>query len=242
MSARTPCRVEVKHAVPVALAERLLAWSAAFLPPDRGVAGQQRVTSLYLDSPELTFFRWHRERRPHRFKLRVRRYGERAPDVVFAEIKERSGAVGRKSRAEVPAAALRAILSHDCVAPLANADPALHDFIGRRRAFCASPVMFVSCLRESLRDGRTGAELAVTVDRDIVFQPAPADRAEPDAAAWTSVPLPPRRGAAAAIVEVKYTGQPPAWMAVMLRHTAPDRTSFSKYAAAVRQHTSWSGL
>lgn len=235
-------RVEVKHAVPEAIAAQALDWSRAFLGPDRGVSGLQRVTSLYLDSPQLTFYQWHRQRRRHRFKLRVRGYGEQPGDRLFAEVKENSGRVRRKSRAELPADALAELLAGGNRVPNSGApDAARDEFVARCRAYGACPTLLVSCLREALRAAGAAGEVAVTADRRIVCQATsrPDLVASPDR--WRSLVLPARHGCqAVTIVELKYPAHPPAWMATLLRHLAPYRVSFSKYADAVRQHGVWS--
>jgi hypothetical protein len=240
MSIDTAGRVEVKHAVPDAIAMQVLDWSRAFLGPDRGVPGLQRVTSLYLDSPELTFYQWHRQRRTHRFKLRIRGYGEQPGDRVFAEVKENAGYVRRKSRAEIPVGALAAFLTSPDVAPIDGACDARDEFVARSRAYGARPTLLVSCLREALRETGAAGEVAVTADRRIMCQPAGrADLVAPSHA-WRSLALPVGEGGQAiTIVELKYPARPPAWMATLLHHLAPYRVSFSKYAEAVRQQERW---
>lgn len=241
MSIATPGRVELKHAVPEAVAAQALDWSRAFLGPDRGAPGLQRVTSLYLDSPELTFYQWHRQRRTHRFKLRVRGYGDQPADRVFAEVKENAGHVRRKSRAELPAAALAPFLISGDRTPCGCASGAARDeFTGRSRAYGARPTVLVSCMREALRETGAAGEVAVTVDRRLVYQATARADLVAGPAGWRALMLPVRPGPNLAIVELKYVDCPPAWMATLLRHLTPYRVSFSKYAAAVRQHEAWS--
>ena len=48
------------------------------------LAGEtQAITSLYLDTPSLTFLRWHLEGASERFKLRVRAYGSAPHTIVL---------------------------------------------------------------------------------------------------------------------------------------------------------------
>src|SRR5687767_1559310 len=95
-------RTELKFAVPPMVAAEVFQCATVFLPPDRGVSQPQRITSLYLDGPDLQFLRWTKQKRANRFKLRVRAYGDQLPDIVFAEIKSRFAARVHKQRAEVP--------------------------------------------------------------------------------------------------------------------------------------------
>src|SRR5262245_11835045 len=109
IQSRLAGRIETKYIVSNELAEQVLRTASQYLEPDRGLTHPQRVTTLYLDSPDFTFLQWHQEARRHRFKLRIRGYGE-TPNKLFAEIKQRVGDVGRKRRGEFPAAALNFVL------------------------------------------------------------------------------------------------------------------------------------
>jgi hypothetical protein len=232
-------RVEIKHAVPEGVAAEVLAWARPFLPPDRGRPGAQLITSMYLDSPELEFYRWHRDGRSRRFKLRLRAYGE-AADCVFAEIKQKNGRLGRKMRAAWPAPAVGALLS-GAHGTLPNGAPAAAvEFVARQRAYLARPTMLVASWREALRETGWGGETAVTVDRGVVYQPTDRGDLYADPCQWRPLPLPPR-DRATAIVELKYWGeQPPAWMGTLVRHLSPYRVPLSKYVSALRQHLLWS--
>ncbi len=264
MTARPVTRVEVKHAMPEPIAADALAWSAVFLPPDPAHAGVQRVTSLYLDSPEWTFYRWHREGRRDRFKLRLREYGDVPGEHVYAEIKQKMGVIGRKTRAPMPVSLVAALLDPRSAGVASDGAGALDEFVARRRAYAAAPAMVVRSMREALRDTGPAGEYAVTVDRRIHYATArrhdegafgrPSQARSPSSPAaarstselsratdeWTALALPCRGLPADAIVELKYAGQPPAWMATLLLHMRPYRVSFSKYAAAVQQHAAWS--
>ena len=240
MSIYVSGRIEVKHAVPENIAAQALDWARPFLPPDRGLAGMQRITSMYLDSPELTFYRWHRERQAHRFKLRVRAYGDRPSGRVFAEVKEKHGSVRRKHRVALSTVGLNVLLTDDGSRGICppESTPALWEFIARQRAYTARPRLLVSDLREALREPRGAGEVAVTVDREIVYQTTDRAAVTGDPERWRPVPLP-WRMQATAILELKYAGHvPPEWMATLLRQIRPYRVSFSKYAAAIRQDAS----
>src|SRR5207253_10418788 len=102
-------RIEIKYIVSDELAVHVLRTARQYLEPDRGLTEPQRVTSLYLDSPDFTFLQWHQEARRHRFKLRIRGYGE-TPNRLYAEIKQRVGDIGCKRRAEFSPSALKFVL------------------------------------------------------------------------------------------------------------------------------------
>jgi hypothetical protein len=231
-------RVELKYSVPEDLAAWALKWSGVFLQRDGGLAGAQRITSLYLDTPTLTFFRWHCEGRADRFKLRVRGYGDATRDRVWAEIKRKTGMIVHKQRAPLPVLGLDSFLRD--AAPEGAPSGDLQEFLNRRKAFHASPKLLLTCERDALRD-KDGAcgELAVTVDRRIQYQPTRRHDLVDDPNSWRAVKLP-RKGdpanPAVAIVEVKYMHQPPSWMASLILRLAPHRVGFSKYRAATQQY------
>lgn len=229
-------RVELKYAVPEDIAAWALQWSGVFLKRDFGLSGPQQVTSLYLDTPTLTFFRWHRERRPDRFKLRIRGYGDRTRDRVWAEIKRKTGVIVRKDRAALPVGGLDFVLRGN---PLAagfgeSESPALHDFVKRRLAFHAEPKLLIRYHRDALREKGPGGEIATTVDRRLQYQPTRRHDLLDDPNLWRTLVLP---RPAMAIVELKYMGQAPTWMKTLMLKLAPHRVGFSKYRAAMQQHT-----
>lgn len=228
-------RAELKYCVPGPISEGALDVARRYLVPDVLALGpRQRVTSLYLDTAQLTFLRWHRERAAERFKLRIRRYGEQPAPMLYAEVKRKTGSVVRKRRAAFPAPALHAVLRGSGL-PDSEASPDdsddLKEFVHRRSQSGAAPRMLVTCVRESLRDPKDGT--AVTVDRDLRYQPTCRGDLLGDASAWHPMPLPGGSGGATALVEVKYAVDPPAWMEALTVQLAPWRVSFSKYAAAM---------
>lgn len=224
-----PGRIEKKYAVSEQLAERVLHWSAAFLKRDRGL-DEQRVTTLYLDTPSLTFYHAHLDREADRFKLRIRGYGEPPGDTVYAEIKRKAGDLVRKDRAELSFAMLSAILDDQHLE--AACSGAVHDFVKTLCSFNAGPTVLVSGLRNALRDNTADGELAVTADRQLVCQPTSRYSLAGDPTAWRPLMVPDH---ASAIVELKYINQPPDWMATLMSELAPHRVRFSKYGAAMQQ-------
>ncbi len=230
-------RMELKYCVPAGISEMVLDVARAYLVPDVLALGpRQRVTSLYLDTPQLTFLRWHRDRAGDRFKLRVRRYGEQPGPTLYAELKRKTGSVVRKRRAAFPAEALHSILESSGV-PDSAASPQdaknLREFAYRRWVSGATPRMLVTCVREPMRD--PDEEIAVTVDRDLQYQPTRQADLIGDASAWQSIPILCASGPATALVELKYGGRPPAWMDALIVQLTPWRVSFSKYVAAMSQ-------
>ena len=234
-------RMELKYAVPEETALEVLRWSSVFI---EGGCMFQRVTSLYLDTPTLRFFRWHLDGCADRFKLRVRGYGDQLSDRLYLEVKRKTSGVVRKERTEIPTAVLSAVVG--AAVPLAEqvlwktGSEAMRSFLKKREAFHAEPKMLVTCRRQSLRESNVAGEVAVTVDRDIQCQQTSRSDLISDAFAWKSVSLPGLGTSTGTIIELKYSSRPPQWMRTLMAKLGPHRVNFSKYKAAMLQHADWS--
>lgn len=230
-------RTELKYCAPIPIADIALDVARGYLAYDALALGpRQRVTSLYLDSPHLTFLRWHRLGATDRFKLRIRRYGDQPTPTLYAEVKRKTGSVVRKRRAAFPVNSLHLVLGSSYV-PSSEAMPGDSDDLKafvRHRARCrATPRVLVTCVRESLRDAMDGT--ALTVDRDLRYQPNRRADLAGITCAWRPIPLPGHSGTEMALVELKYSTTPPPWMDALIGRLAPWRVSFSKYAAAMSE-------
>jgi hypothetical protein len=196
------------------VAVHVLDLARGHLMPEPLAAGpRQRVTSLYLDTPDLQFLRWHHERAEDRFKLRIRRYGEPPVGGFYSEIKRKTHAVVRKQRSAFEIEQLPAVIER------------------WRQTSSAEPRVLVTGIRESLRD--PGSEDAVTVDRDLRYQPMPAVDLIGEESAWRALPLPRKTEAASAVLELKYGERAPSWMQPLLEALEPSQVALSKYAAAM---------
>jgi hypothetical protein len=235
---RADSRTERKFCVPGPLATAALDLARGYLVPDALALGpQQRITSLYLDTPQLTFLRWHRERAADRFKLRIRRYGDGPAPTLYAEVKRKTGSIVQKQRAAFPSGALRFVLGNADMTvwdgwPYRTGD--LEAFVRHRSQRAATPRMLVTCVRESLRNPTTA--IAVTVDRDLRYQPIRNGDLVGDDSSWQPIPLPTLSEHGAALIELKYGPAPPLWMEELVVQLSPWRVSFSKYAAAMNAH------
>lgn len=210
----TQGRLELKYCVPEPIAAHVLDAARGHLVPEPLAPGaHQRVTSLYLDTPDLAFLRWHRERASDRYKVRIRGYGKLPAATLYVELKSKSGSVVRKERDAFPAAALGAV-------------------VGQCRAkHRATPRMLVSVVRESLRDPNEAT--AVTVDRALRYQSTTWVDMVGDAREWKPLPLPSCVGLTPVLVELKFGAEAPEWMAALVAELVPWRVSYSKYATAM---------
>jgi len=222
-------RFENKYALSRSAATQVVEYVRSILSPDRGVDRPQQITSLYLETPDLTFYQWHNDRRIDRFKLRIRGYGQPPSGNVWVEIKRKSGELVRKRRAEVALSKLDQVLA-GVVPPDCSA---LREILSVYGDFDARPKVLVRCVRTAFRDHNTYGEVAVTEDREIVCQAASSYDLVGNPQAWRPIALPHE---SSTIVEFKYVNCPPAWMASLMSELVKDRVRFSKYATAMKQH------
>jgi hypothetical protein len=222
-------RYENKYALSGKLATHVLERARLFLSPDRGVDVPQCITTLYLETPNLTFYQWHNDRRTDRFKLRIRGYGQPPEGSLYVEIKGKNGKLSHKSRAEIALSKLNQVLAG--VKP-ADSSP-LREFITVHKEFNAGPKLLVRCVRKAFRGYNAYGEVAVTADREIVWQPASCYDLAGDPQAWRPIVLPEQ---SSAIVELKYVCRPPEWMASLMSELVKYRVKFSKYGTAMDQH------
>ncbi len=194
--------------------------------------GAQRVTSLYLDTPGGEFHARHLAREADRFKLRVRRYGEDDPAVAFFEIKRKVGRVTDKRRARVAASSVPLLLGGRPPVALHDQAPdveSLRLFLWLKALHHASPRMLVTCRRESYVGPEPVCEARVTFDRDVSFQPVEEATLHGDPGRWRRTPV----EGGSLVLELKYSGAPPWWMAELARRLVARRAAYSKYVAAV---------
>jgi hypothetical protein len=206
--------------------------------PERPVAFSR---TTYFDTADLELYASCRG--PLARRLRVREYAS-APDVgeppvatgaCFLEWKESSGARRRKLRLRVEPGALAALFAGapeaaDMVAAGArtgNADDetvleALHACVERLGARGLAPRVTTFYRRAALRS--VDARLRVTLDERLLFCP-------PAAAAMSAGERAPALGVLARgprVLEVKHSGEPPAWLAVATA-SLREEPSYSKF-------------
>lgn len=198
------------------------------LSPDEygeGGTASYNVHSLYLDSAQWGLYKDTKSGLFERYKARARCYQFTEDADVFLEIKHRAGEAMWKTRARLPRAAARRILSGGAAGD-APTTPALENFrmLMDRRAL--HPACWITYRRHAYVG--TGRELVrVTFDSRIKSALPTADLSEPPV--WHALP----EVAHLEVLEVKYTGSYPSWVADMIRRFHLSRWSMSKYKQGV---------
>jgi hypothetical protein len=232
-------RYEYKYWVTPEIAARVVAFAAPYVEPDvQGASAHQRNTSLYLDTPDLGFYRAHVEGQPDRLKLRVRRYGTPAAGPAFFELKRKVKSVIVKKRATVPAAHVDDVLAGRAgLPPLArDADRRnLEAFLYEQIVHRAEPRFLVTCVREAYRSRDAALDVRLTVDSEIAYRRARGAAFDGDEAGWTPIGGEREHGATGrrVMLELKFSGVAPAWMDEAAQALGLERGAYSKYVAAV---------
>lgn len=219
----SPCdlvrlRVEIKHLLPAAAAERARARLLACSPGGDVRRQTGWVSTTYLDLPDRRLARTAVDRPGDNVKLRLREYVDAASPFVWVEVKAREGPVTRKSRFPLLRGRLGRLLDGRLTAAeLTSAEEPREavETLRRIREIARGPLTVVGvvrCLRTSLQAG-TGR---VTLDERIAYRAGAAAREE-----------------ASAVLEVKHLAEPmPAWCRGLLGGAEP--AEYSKFRTLAR--------
>lgn len=232
-------RYELKYMIPSSMVDSISDFVSVYCSLDNysltSPGGFYRVNSLYLDSPYFYFLRMGLEDMDNRINMRIRSYGDN-PDVpYYLEIKQKTGSVVRKYRAEVtdknwyraykdPGFYPRQVRCSRC-------DEASRQLFERMVfTYDAAPVILTQYERKAwISDVDDYAR--ITFDRDLRFRPETEYTPVPGAGLMVScdhnLAFDPGCNV---VLELKcYTSRVPVWMLDMIRYFDLRRTSFSKY-------------
>lgn len=200
------------------------------MPADK--ARGYAVYSVYYDTPALDLYRQTRQGAQQRFKLRLRYYDDQPDTAAFVEVKEKIKGQVFKRRFRTDKSLAQSLLNDPqgdvLEAALSNgaAGTALEEFCAKRQTLDAAPKLLVAYEREAFHSLEE-PKVRVTFDRRIKA-----------VACGRNVRLDiPRYGSSIGglnvLMEVKYTGNPPAWFLPIREKFKLKRTSFSKFAECI---------
>lgn len=231
-------RYEFKYLVPERLvpAIRKAALTTSKIDKHAGDDGTYRIRSLYFDTLRYDLYAANGREQADRFKMRARVYPGK-PSPVFLEVKRRVLDVIVKSRAAVPVASWRDILSARSDA-LQALPPAARDgafkFLGRYHRHHLAPVLLVEYEREPYVS-EVDSYGRLTFDRNIVVQEKRELDLEADPRRWRPIDhrVQTNTQEPICVLELKFERRPPAWMSAMVRRLDLVRYSFSKYCYGI---------
>jgi hypothetical protein len=236
-------RFELKYWVTEPLAQRVLAFAMPYLTRDVHASSRddQRNTTLYLDTRGYQFCENHLNLSPDRTKLRIRAYGRPLGKLAFFEVKRKVKTITLKERFALPIGDVENVLSRRPIRTAISeaARRTLGDFTFQMCLHRAHPKLFVSCFREAFESRIAGEDVRLTVDRDLMYQPADGFAFAPVESRYAPIhegdDWRPAYGSRRAMLELKFNGSPPRWMTELVRHFGLQREAFSKYTTAALQ-------
>ena len=168
-------RYESKYLIPPKLVPSVREYIAPYTVPDKfgiGVLPEYLITTLQLDTPNLSYHYAKELEMDERFKLRVRTYGEIGSCPIFAEIKGKFNDIVVKTRVQIPFKAWNEdlIFSTDLPDIFLNHKQE-NDFIKFRRVVletCSEPSNIIRYIRESYI-GTGNQYMRLTFDKQLEY-------------------------------------------------------------------------
>jgi SPX domain protein involved in polyphosphate accumulation len=235
-------RLELKYLIDEATAERVRRDIAPFCNPDShnrapdsgGASTGYSVSSLYLDSPNLAFYRAKERGDAERLKLRLRTYGS-SPYAVL-ELKRRVADVIDKTRATVDRKDAAQVAQGWLDAAPASPDEQrfLCNFALEVARAGALPSLQLRYEREAYTSV-VDHYARVTFDRRIEAQRTSSWDLDPAVGEWSHFDHHWRRRERerSVVLELKCQSSIPGWVTDLVQAHALDRQSFSKYSVGI---------
>jgi hypothetical protein len=217
-----PTARELKFRVPLATADRIVAWSRGHLSHDPHGTGpfrdEYQTTSLYFDTSALDVY--YRKGSFGRSKYRIRRYD--AAPIAFLERKLRTKSALTKRRTPIELEGLRRLAGNGSNGPWSGSW-----FQQRLEMRHLRPTCQITYRRVARLVTTFDGPARLTVDCGVLARPALTDQFVPEAADGTRVL------SGDAIVELKFLGQPPAMFRELVEIFAIEPTTISKYRLSI---------
>lgn len=192
--------------------------------------GLYTISSLYLDSRDLKLFHESMDGKASRFKLRIRTYDDLPESPIFFEVKRRINSVIVKSRAKTKRANFDDLV-HGFSSSLnlsKDNQAALNQFFLYRDSINARGVVKIKYRRKAY-EGVDDNRVRITFDRNICCNTTHKWDVKVGGQGW--VPVQTNK----VVLEIKFTGQYPAWVARMVNCLGLRQQSLSKYTTSVNQ-------
>jgi len=191
--------------------------------------GAYPIVSLYLDSPDLRLCRESLEGHKNRFKLRIRTYDDDPGSPCFFEIKRRVNRVIMKDRAAVSKQDVERLFSGLYVpdGDYATDVETVKQFQLYTKAIGARPVVRIRYLRRAYEDDSEN-RVRITFDRNLCHNVADRLDISLNGSRWQVHSI------NGVILEIKFTGQYPAWLSRMAACFGLRQRSVSKYATSMK--------
>ncbi len=237
-------RYECKYIIPAALRQPIKDHIACYTRPDRYTErnpdGGYLITSLYLDTPYLSFHLAKSRKDLNRFKLRIRIYDDQLDGPVFFEIKRKIKGIINKRRVMIRhrdwAAHMHGgdALRQD--ATTARDANAIEEFLSLMDRWQAFPAVLVKYSREAYQ-GEIDDYSRVTFDSRLLCRRASDFRFAGGTVGWSAIddPTAVERLYSGVVLELKFANRAPLWMVDLVQRFGLQLRGFSKYSTSVEQ-------
>ena len=238
-------RHEAKYLIPRPLAPAIREYIRPFCSPDRNATGdppEYVITTMQLDTPNLSLHHARDREALARFKLRARYYGLDPSSPLYLEVKRKYKSVIVKSRARIPRACWRREWLLDPHHPLPNVFRSLKEeyayleFVRLVREIGAEPKVLLRYTRESYVS-HVDEYARVTFDRRLCYQPSVSWSSWGEGGRWRSLDVDAMQNKempfSALILELKAMSHVPTWLVEMVRKFDLVRTGNCKYSSAI---------
>jgi len=235
-------RFEAKYIIPRGLVEPIKAFIKPYCAMDKHSAaanGQYYITTLQLDNDALSLHRAKEWEASHRFKLRVRTYGNppgKAP--VFLEVKRKYFERVIKSRACIPFEEWKPGILDKHVDELnlksVKEREAFREFVRLSREIGAVPLVYIRYCREAF-SGIFDSYSRVTFDSKLCYQPVSNmyDWGQNRRFISMDSGLVRDRYESGLVLELKCTEQVPMWIVALVQEFDLVRCGNCKYSTAI---------
>ena len=235
-------RFEAKYIIPRELVEPIKAFIRPYCELDTHCAaagGSYIINTLQLDTPSLSLHYAKEREASHRFKLRVRTYGDppgKAP--VFLEIKRKYYDRIIKSRACIPFDEWKPGILTKRASELnlksVKERTAFREFVRLSEEIDAQPLVFVRYRREAFT-GLFDHYARITFDSKLCYQPVRDQYGWGAGGRFISMDsgLVRNRRESSLVLEIKCTEQVPAWMIELVQEFDLVRCGNCKYSTAI---------
>ena len=243
-------RYEAKYMISREMVPEVRRFVAPFCcrdPYTQGDPPEYVITTLQLDNPGYSLHRAKEWEALHRFKLRVRTYGEIGSAPVFTEIKAKLDSTIQKWRVCIPFDQWSSALVSRVEMPRFFRSPKQEiDFLQFRRLVWeigAQPVLLVRYVRESYV-GKIDRYARVTFDRKLQYQMTDSWTDFGRSGRWRGMDSSEAQGFglpySAVVLEVKTLSHAPAWAMDLVERFQLKRCGNCKYSTALWRDSEFS--
>ena len=229
------CRYEMKYVINESKAAAVERFIRPYIKLDHysrlQPSSSYPIVSLYLDSDDLRLCMESLGGVLKRFKLRIRSYTDDPEYPRFFEIKRRANTVIIKSRARVRTRDVPMLLSGRYVPPLKDYKTdinTIRQFQQYMGSIGAAPKVLIRYMRRAY-EGDMHNRVRVTFDRRLAYGITDRPEVLLKGRGWHQHPITTNK----VILEIKFTGRYPGWLARMAEYFELRQRSMSKYANSV---------